>query len=67
MPDPQRYVVVDPLAMLVVGGAYLWDGEAEWTPPEIETNPTAGFLLILESDALDSGYSYPPPPPHPED
>lgn len=54
----QRWVVVpdDPDNKTIVGGAYLWDGQAEWAPPE-------QGRLMLESEALTAGYSYPPPPP----
>jgi hypothetical protein len=50
-----RYVVVDTDTETIVGGPYLWDGLAEWTPP------VAGTLL-LESEALADGYTWPPPP-----
>lgn len=51
-----RYVVVvDSPSKLIVGGPYLWDGVAEWTPPEQGT-------LLLESDAAEQGYQWPPDP-----
>ena len=52
MPVSQRYVVVNEQTMLIVGGPYKWDGVAPWTPPEQGT-------LMLESEALANGYSYP--------
>lgn len=54
-----RYDVVDPATRIIVGGPYKWDGVTQWTPPEIQTNPDAGYLLLLESDALAQGYTYP--------
>ncbi|GAB1642523.1 hypothetical protein [Krasilnikovia sp. MM14-A1259] len=50
-----RYVVVDPAEHVIVGGPYLWDGVAAWTPPD------EGELL-LESDALAAGYVWAPDP-----
>ncbi|WP_445279657.1 hypothetical protein [Streptomyces sp. DSM 118148] len=51
-----RWVVVseDTTNKTILSGAYLWDGETEWTPPE------AGVLL-LEAVAMADGYGYPPP------
>jgi hypothetical protein len=63
--DSERWVVCDDATKTIVGGPYLWDGETEWTAPEIEANPDAGFTLKPEGDALAGGYSYPPPPPPP--
>jgi hypothetical protein len=45
-----RYVVVDTPKRLIIGGPYLWDGTAAWTPPE-------EGALILEDDAIASGYA----------
>ena len=47
-----RWVVVRGGA--IVGGPYLWDGEAEWQPPEPGE-------LVRESDALKAGHTYPQP------
>ena len=60
MPDVQRYLVVDEASRTIVGGPYLWDGEAQWTPPDEGT-------LMLESEAMAAGYGWPAPPPPPED
>lgn len=58
MPAP-KYVVGDPNTMIIVGGPYRWDGVTEWTPPEIQDNPDADYKILLESDALAQGYTYP--------
>jgi hypothetical protein len=50
-----RWVVVNTATYMIVGGPYKWDGVAPWTPPEAGT-------LMLEADALEQGYEYPPPP-----
>lgn len=50
-----RYVVVDEQTHTIVGGTYLWDGQAEWTPP------VAGTLLP-ELDAQEQGYAWPAQP-----
>lgn len=47
-----RYVVVNPATMQIVGGPYRWDGVTAWTPPDQGT-------LMKESDALAGGYTYP--------
>jgi hypothetical protein len=52
--DPQRYVVVDTDRNLIVGGPYLWDGDAAWQAPEPGE-------LMLERDAADQGHSWPQP------
>ena len=56
MTEVKRYVVVskDPASKTIIGGPYLWDGEAQWQPPEEGT-------LMPESDALASGYNFPIP------
>lgn len=41
--EVKRYVVT--VEDHIVGGPYLWDGETEWTPPEVGK-------LELESDYL---------------
>jgi hypothetical protein len=48
----RRYVVVNTETMLIVGGPYKWDGETPWAPSEEGT-------LMLESEALAGGYTYP--------
>lgn len=58
----ENYVVVNPATKRLLGGPYRWDGEAEWTPPEIEANPGAGYQLLPEADAQTQGYAWPPPP-----
>lgn len=50
-----RYVVVDEGTKYILGGPYLWDGVAEWTPPEEGT-------LMIEADARAQGYDWPPDP-----
>jgi hypothetical protein len=45
----ERYVVWDPATSTAVGGPYAWDGTTPWAPPEIETNPGAGYQLVKES------------------
>jgi hypothetical protein len=52
----QRYVVVskDSSNKTIIGGPYLWDGQASWQPP-------ADGTLLLESDALQQGYVFPEP------
>lgn len=57
-----RYDVVDPATKTIVGGPYQWDGVTEWTPPQIEASPDAGYLVILESDAVAQGYVPAGPP-----
>lgn len=54
-----RYVVVLPAELAIIGGPYLWDPDVEWTPPEIASNPEAGFQVMEEATALDAGYQYP--------
>ena len=51
-----RWVVVpeDANNKTIVGGPYLWDDQITWTPP-------VSGVLMLESDALASKYTYPPP------
>ena len=48
-----RYVVVDDETQTIVGGPYKWDGVRPWTPPE-------EGRLMLESEAIAAGYTYPP-------
>lgn len=65
MAEAGRWVVVNPETETIVGGPYLWDGEAEWAAPEITGSPDAGYQLVLEADALERGYGYPPHPAPP--
>jgi hypothetical protein len=55
MAEAERYVVVDTTAMTIIGGPYKWDGVTAWIPPEDGT-------LMLETDAIEQGYHYPPDP-----
>lgn len=61
----QAYVVVDPAAKTIVGGPYNWDGETEWTAPEITANPDAGYIVIMLDQANAEGYTWPLPPSQP--
>ena len=45
MAEVQRWVVVDPEDDSIVGGPYLWDGSASWSPPEVGR-------LVLEAEWL---------------
>ena len=57
MADPHNYVVVsatDPYDKVIKNGPLLWDGETPY-------DPGTGLKLLLESDALEQGYVYPPP------
>ncbi len=51
MGGPERWVVVNDDGA-IVAGPYLWDGEADWAPPEQGE-------LVREAEALDAGYRYP--------
>lgn len=59
MAEVRRWLVVDPQPKWIVGGPYKWDGETPWTPYEIEVNPNAGYVTMLEADALAEGYVRP--------
>jgi len=50
MPEPKRYVLV---REGFIENVVLWDGEADWEPPE-------GYDLTLESKALKDGLTWRP-------
>ncbi|MET8585724.1 hypothetical protein ABZX39_33375 [Streptomyces collinus] len=59
----QTYVAVnadDPDDKQIKLGPLLWDGETEY-------NPGDHLRLLLETDALEQGYAYPPPETGPGD
>lgn len=60
-----RYLVVNPADHTIVGGPYLWDPDNEWTPPEVASNPDAGYEVMEESAAMEAGYEWPPAPEEP--
>jgi hypothetical protein len=55
MAEVKRYVGVsdDPENKVIVFGPCLWDGETEF-------DPGAGVDMMLEAEALEDGYTYPP-------
>ncbi len=62
-----RYVVVtDTPSKTIIGGAYLWDGETLWEPPEGGGRGAQDMVesgeLLLEDAAVATGYRWPPPP-----
>lgn len=53
-----RYVVVseDTTDLVIKNGPFKWD-------PANAYDPGPGLVMRLESEALDAGYGWPPPPP----
>lgn len=62
MADSALYVFVstDPDDKTIYSGQFSWDGESEIEFPE-------GQQPMLTEDALNAGYSFPPPPVNPID
>lgn len=62
-------VVTPPPGKTILGGAYLWDGQTAWQPPDGGGRDAADMVasgeLLEEAQALADGYTWPPPPPQP--
>lgn len=49
-----RYLVVNPETKTIIDGPFLWAGDPEWEYP--------GGTWMLEAEALEGGFTWPPPP-----